>query len=72
MRFLHAIVVLIGIIRASTAYRDLDWYECMLQYQIYPRSFKDSDGDGIGDLRGRPKKFICALLFVQVHVSVPV
>ncbi|CAH0386851.1 unnamed protein product [Bemisia tabaci] len=56
MRFLHAIVVLIGIISTSTAYRDLDWYECMLQYQIYPRSFKDSDGDGIGDLRGIVEK----------------
>jgi oligo-1,6-glucosidase len=29
-----------------------DWYKHAVVYQIYPRSFKDSNGDGVGDLQG--------------------
>ena len=32
------------------------WYKEMTVYQIWPRSFKDGNGDGIGDLRGVTEK----------------
>lgn len=31
---------------------DADWWRGAVIYQIYPRSFQDSNGDGIGDLAG--------------------
>jgi alpha-glucosidase len=31
---------------------DADWWRGAVIYQIYPRSFQDTDGDGVGDLKG--------------------
>ena len=29
-----------------------DWWKHSVVYQVYPQSFKDSNADGIGDLKG--------------------
>ncbi|MEM1429502.1 MAG: alpha-amylase family glycosyl hydrolase [Pseudomonadota bacterium] len=36
----------------TTITSDPDWWRGAVIYQIYPRSFQDSNGDGVGDLAG--------------------
>ena len=40
----------------DTEFAGSQWWQTGVIYQIYPRSFQDTDGDGVGDLRGITKR----------------
>ena len=44
------------------------WWHDKLAYQIYPKSFMDTNGDGIGDLRGIISKLDGYNLFINHHL----
>lgn len=48
--FLVLSLVIVGNVAAR------EWYENAVFYQIYPKSLMDSDGNGMGDLKGITSK----------------
>jgi alpha-glucosidase len=54
------LLVAVRVLRAQRKSPDAalhPWYQYAVFYEIYPRSFMDSNGDGIGDLNGIASKF---------------
>lgn len=46
------VVIFSSLFDSSTAEVDEEWWKNAVVYQIYPKSFKDSNNDGYGDLQG--------------------
>jgi alpha-glucosidase len=57
MRFLTCLLLLNAVLTTQSQptmnnAKNIPWFHATSIYQIYPRSFFDSNGDGIGDLKG--------------------
>ncbi|CAB3382429.1 Hypothetical predicted protein [Cloeon dipterum] len=52
MRIVGVILATLLAQQASAQLADVDWWKTTTFYQVYPRSFKDSNANGIGDLEG--------------------
>ncbi len=43
-------------INKALIHQDTDWWRKSVVYQVYPKSFSDTTGNGTGDIRGLTQK----------------
>ena len=51
-QFFCTIIFLLSVGLTAGEIKNRGWWKNTVFYQVYPRSFMDGNGDGIGDLKG--------------------